>query len=192
MIEFRNAGRLRHCRFLRIDWVSDWRDGNADVPVRVGRCSRRTEYRTAEVPDPRRRVFRCGSRRARGAYRDEICDERATKSRNGRRKHWVRDFRSAVLSRLKTCCVGAPIGNREGRIVRRPDEHCRGPRPWRIRARNPASFECKWDWGVYFRGFLPLEGHQKIAKLVLACACRWPRIGRPDGIWRKPFVLELG
>jgi len=43
------------------------------------------QYRAAEVPDPVRRGCGSGSRRERGAYPKEICDERATKSRARRR-----------------------------------------------------------------------------------------------------------
>jgi len=41
-----------------------------------------------------------GSRRERGAYPEEICDERVTKSRARRRKQWVWNFCGAVLSLL--------------------------------------------------------------------------------------------
>jgi len=57
-----------------------------------------TEYRAAEVPDPVRRGCGLGSRRERGAYPEEICDERATKSRARRCKQWVWNFCGAVLS----------------------------------------------------------------------------------------------
>ncbi|MCZ7647413.1 MAG: 4'-phosphopantetheinyl transferase superfamily protein [Planctomycetota bacterium] len=84
-----------------------------------------------------RRVFWPGSRRAEGAYRDEICDRDATKSRGKRPQPWVRNFRGAVLS-----CVEP--GNREQYA---PDhEPCAGhPRrplaPRAVRPRAPAPGE---------------------------------------------------